>query len=265
MTVGSEYIITYKDLVDYAVNKIKASCHNIDAFSSDVPAQYKNGSVVTKASKYWSRTQNSYNGNTYRSEHTSTIKATTSDTSLAIVSTETVTSQINEFMQSRGLLTKNDTVMSFKAIINFFNNLSAFMSVKLAHIYSPVQGTRGIIFYNSGNVTYPEVSTTIYTPIYTGNKITYYKPSEPFNPETSTYTEVEIDEVQTPTDEEAIISSENLQTSVDSFINNINSLNNVHQALITLAYACSSCSSSSSSSSSSCSSSSSSFIVYMDI
>lgn len=264
MTVGSEYIITYKDLVDYAVNKIKASCHNIDAFHSSVPAQYKNGSVVTKASKYWSRTAHD-RGVQWRAEHTSTIKATTSDGTLAVVPSATVTSQLNEFMQSRGLLTKEDTVMSFKTIINFFNNLSAFMSVKLWHIYSPVQGTRGIIFYNSGAVTYPTVSTNIYTPVYTGNKMTYYKPVEPFNTEEPVYEEVEVDEVQAPTDEEADITLDNLQTTVDSFISNMNNVSNVHQALITLAYACSSCSSSSSSSSSSCSSSSSSFIVYMDI
>lgn len=263
MTVGSEYIITYKDLVDYAVNKIKASCHNIDAFHISVPAQYKNGSVVTKASKYWSRT--TQNGNTHRSEHTSTINATTSDGALAVVPLATVTSQLNEFMQSRGLLTKEDTVMSFKTIINFFNNLSAFMSVKLWHVYSPVQGTRGIIFYNSGAVTYPAVSTNIYTPVHTGNKMIYHKPVEPYNPEQPEYEEVEVDEVQAPTDEEAEITIDNLQTTVDSFISNMNNVSNVHQALITLAYACSSCSSSSSSSSSSCSSSSSSFIVYMDI
>lgn len=264
MTVGSEYIITYKDLVDYAVNKIKASCHNIDAFSSIVPEQYKNGSVITKASKYWPRTSHPW-GVQWRAEHTSTIKATTSDSALAVVPLATVTSQINEFMQSRGLLTKEDTVMSFKTIINFFNNLSAFMSVKLWHIYSPVQGTRGIIFYNSGAVTYPTVSTSTYNPVYTGNKIIYHKPVEPYNPEQPEYEEIEIDEVQAPTDEEADITLDNLQTTVDSFISNMNNVSNVHQALITLAYACSSCSSSSSSSSSSCSSSSSSFIVYMDI
>lgn len=266
MATGTNYIITYNDLVEYAITKIKSLCANIDSFKSNVPAQYKDGGVVIKASKYWPRTYVDKTSHiTQRSEHTSVLTATTTDTSLVIVPTATVNTDINNFMQSRGLYTKENVAMSLKTIINFFNNLSAFLSVKLWTIYSPIDGTRGIIFYNKNSVAYPNVSVPSYNVVYTGKTIQYSKPSEPYNGSSTTYETIKVQEVQLPTSSNTDLTDNNIQSSVQDFMSSMNSLNNVHQALITLSYACSSCSSSSSSSSSSCSSSSSSFIVYMDI
>lgn len=267
MTVGSNNIVTYSDLVNSAIVKIKALCHNIDSFSTHVPNQYKTGYTVVKARKYFPETKGGEHGGIkiWRTGHTSYIRAITNDAHLVVVSSATVENDINNFMTSRGMKAKSDTVMSFKAIINFFNNLSAFISIKTFYVYSPVQGTQGIVFYNKDSVTYPTVSMPTYTPAYTGDTVTYNKPVEPFDINNPEYIEVSVAEVQAPTDEQVTFASSQLQTSVSEFMSSMNNVSNIHQALITLSYACCSCSSSSSSSSSSCSSSSSSFIAYMDI
>ena len=268
MTVGTNRIITFGDLVAWSKDMIKGLCKNIDAFANDVPAQYRNGSVVTRASKSFSRT-NGNNNVTWRTAYTSILRSTTGDGSLVVVPSATVNSDLESFFSSRGLNTKTNTVMSTKAIINFFNNMASFMSVKLWHIYCPHEGNTSIIFYNPNAVTYPAVENLYgptYLPLPAGKTLSYFKPVEPFNTENPQYEEIALDSmVDVPSDHDAVTNDAELESSLRNFISSVGSLNNAHQALVTMSYSSCSCSSSSSSSSSSCSSSSSSFIAYMDI
>ena len=137
MTIGSNYIIKFQDLLDFATDKIKGIAKNIDNFASDVPAQYKNGQTVTLLSG---------------SPHS--LLAKTVDPSLVVVPLTTVQDDLKTFLTDRGLYARTDTVMSFKNTVNFFNNLSVFMAAKLWYIYSPHTGNRNIIFYNPNNCAF---------------------------------------------------------------------------------------------------------------
>ena len=242
MTIGSNYIIKFQDLLDFATDKIKGIAKNIDKFASDVPAQYKNGQTFTLLSS---------------TPHSLVAKVV--DSSLVVVPLTTVQNELKTFLTDRGLYAKTDTVMSFKNIVNFFNNLSVFMTSKLWYIYSPHTGNRNIIFYNPNKVTYDDIENT-YTAEYTGKQIPFYKPEEPYNGEV---TVENVNQIKDPTKDQYESTMDGLLTSVDQLVKSIHNITNSHQVLTQLTYACSS-SCSSSSSSSSCSSSSI-FIAYMDI
>ena len=207
--------ITYKDLTDYVLTLIKTKCSNIDAFASNVPSTLKNGGTWTIATKTSNKRNggdgSEANGNkpampiTYASV-TVTATGTVNDAVLSTVSNETVKSQLDSFLTSRGIATKSEEVVSFKGIMNFYNNISSFLATKLVYVTNSFNaGT--FIFYNSSASSYP--STNI-----GHNDINF--------------------------------SNDEIKTSLDDIINAINNVSNVHYASTTINYASSSSSSSSS-------------------
>jgi hypothetical protein len=222
MALVKDDLIVYQDLLDKTLDMIKSKCSNIDAFASGVPSTLKNGTTWTLAS---GTVGHNVNGST--TNHTLSTTATVSDSLLVTVPASTVKSQLQSFLTSRGIATKPDDIVSFKGIMNYYANISAFLSAKLMFVANSFSsGT--FVFYNSSNTNYPSVTA-------------------------------ETAGLNYPLSE--------VKTTLTEVMNSINNVQNVHYANTVLTYnsSCCSCSSSSSSSSSSCSSSSSSFIVYMDI
>lgn len=226
MTLATDNIITYSDLIDKTLELIKSRCQNIDAFASSVPSTLKNGASWTLSTATVSHRVSS-SGKQSSANHTLTTTATVSDSTLVTVTSDTVKSQLNSFLTSRGIYQTPDEHVSFKGIVNFYNNVSSFMAAKIMFVTNSF-GAGTFVFYNSSGSTYP--SCTVYD-----------------NLEQYTLSQV--------------------QTNVQEVLNSVNNVQNLHYATTTLTYnsSCSCSSSSSSSSSSSCSSSSSTYIVYMDI
>ena len=261
MTIGPNYICKYEDLIEYAIEQLKSKCHNIDEYSIEVPKLFTEKSlIIAQESISKVATRN----NPLRNSFTAKIDVKTSDSLLQIVSSDTITNQINEFMSERGLFAKKDTVVSFKAMINFFQNLAVFMEAKLIEVYSPYDGTDGIIFYNPDGVV-ADIDTLICIPIYYEEYITLNYPIEPFDITNPKYEKVQLRIPVNKSNEEVDISSEMFIDNVTNLLESLNSIKNIHHVQTTLTVNCCSSCSSSSSSSSSCSSSSSAFIVYMDI
>ena len=223
MPIITNNIITYQDLINKTLEMIKSKCSNIDSFASGVPSQLKNGTSWTISSA----TVSHYVKDRRNENHTLSTTATVSDSLLVTVPSTTVKSQLESFLTSRGILTKNNEIVSFKGIMNYYNNISSFLSAKLMFVANSF-GSGTFVFYNSSNTSFPTVTSR------------------------TTGLDYPLSEVK---------------TSLNEIMNSINNVQNVHYANTVLSYnsSCSCSSSSSSSSSSSCSSSSSSFIVYMDI
>lgn len=261
MTVGPNYICKYEDLIEYAIEQLKSKCHNIDEYSIEVPKLFTNKSFII-AQESISRVAS--RDHALRDGFTAKINVKTSDSLLQVVSSDTIINQINEFMSERGLFAKKDTVVSFKAMVNFFQNLAVFMEAKLIEVYSPYEGTAGIIFYNPDGVV-ANVDILVCTPTYYDEYVVINYPVEPFNINNPKYEEVQLRIPVNQSDEEISMSSEKFIDNVTNLLESLNSIKNIHHVQTTLTVNCCSSCSSSSSSSSSCSSSSSAFIVYMDI
>lgn len=260
MTLATNDVITYGDLVNYALTKIKSMCHNIGSFSSSVPAQYRTGGGEKQIASATVAKSGSA-----RPQYAAYMYAGVDDAVLTTVAESTVTNEFNSFLASRGINAKADTVVTFKLLTNFFANMAAFISAHTWIIYNPLIGTRGITFYHAGTVTYPSVSIPLHTPTYTGEQVPFYQlKNGHYDGENSVYELVGVDEPEEPGDSQSDFPKSTLLTSITEMCNAIGAIGGVHQVNMYIRYtSCSSCSSSCSSSSSS--SSSSIFIAYMEI
>ena len=155
-------------MINATIDRIIAICQNIDGWKSSVPTMYRNGQTKTYAQLSVAKTKVSHGKNTGRAAFTATLKGTVKDDMLVIVPSSTVRNQFNQFITSRGISGKPDEVMSVKAIMQFFNNVSSFIAARVFLVHSPFENIRGVIMYKGGNdVTDPDVSLKeTYTPTY---------------------------------------------------------------------------------------------------
>ena len=227
MSFSPDNKIYYKDLIDNAKNLILDICQNVDSYR-DVPEGYKSGFasgsreiVINRHNGKKGYQQSGYNYN---------ISSFTSSTNkvLNIVSSDKVISDFESFMESRGIMAKSNSPVTTKGLLNFYNNLAAFCSVRIIVVSGNPYRDRfpSAIFYNQESVSYPSVDS-----IEEGEQIT----AEDVN---------------------------SALTALTTTMNNINKGYSVRYDL--KGWSSSSCSSSSSSSSSS-SNCSSIFIAYMKI
>ncbi len=203
--------ITYQDLIDDVYKRILSMCQNIDSFKN-VPASLKQSSQYTIAS-------------TVIKKNTLTVQGTNTDSKSVVVSRSVVKKDLDNFLASRGLASKSNEVITFKGMMNFYNNIASFFATRIIFMATSFEsGT--CIFYNNqrDGVTYPSVTSALKDKDFTPDQI---------------------------------------KTSLDEMLKAINSKSKTWYPATTLSYTCSS--SSSSSSSSSCSSSSSMFIAYMEV
>ena len=271
MTIGTNYTFTYADVINATIDRIIAICQNIDGWKSSVPAMYRNGHTKTYAQLPVEEeaVSSGKKRKIGRAAFTATLQGRVNDSMLVTVSSSIVRNQFNQFITSRGISGKPDEVMSVKAIMQFFNNVSSFIAARVFLVHSPFENTRGVIMYNSGDVTYQEVSLHTYTPTYYTDDTTgvtmqtyFYKLKEPYvDDESAVYTPVLVDIPNTENLDAEFnfihdTDGADVNTSVQEFLKQLDRKENMHQALIQLVYT--SCSSSSSSSSST-------FIAYMDI
>ena len=117
MAIQTGDFIIYQDLISYVTALTASLCSNVNGFNSDVPNYIKNGITYNLATR----------GQVV-------AKATVSDSVCSVVSSSTIQSQLNSFLAARGMQTANDTVISFKHIMNFFNNIASFLAAKLTEL-----------------------------------------------------------------------------------------------------------------------------------
>ena len=265
MSTATNNIITYKDLTDYALAKIKAICCNID--TDNIPTVYKSGYSRRVKTESFPRIKGTRKNTTCMPAFTFTVDIVSQSNGISVVPMSTVTSEFNQFLIDRGINNKSDTVVTFKMITNFFNNMASFVGGHIYQVYSPYSNGVKAMVYHTGSSSMLTGVTNIanYNPVYSGKTITYSKPVEPYDPnnENQEYTDVIVNVVNPPSDEQNAFTTSQMFTAVDDLRNAFTNVNNAYQAQFQISY--SSCSSCSSCSSSSSSSSSSSFIVYMDI
>jgi hypothetical protein len=147
MTIATNQVIVYQDLLDFVLTNLKAKCSNIDTFASNVPVSLRNGSSYVLAS-------------TPGGKGTVTATGTVNDSLLVTVPTATVEQQLNDFLIARGIKNKPDRVVAFKDIMNFYNNIASFLATKLMFVSNSF-GSGTFIFYNSANNSYPSVNLNV--------------------------------------------------------------------------------------------------------
>ena len=84
--------------------------------------------------------------------------------------------------------------------MQFFNNVASFIAARVFLVHSAFENTRGVVMYNGGNVSYPAVSLTTYTPTYYTDDITgvalqtyFYKLREPYtDAESAVYDQITV-------------------------------------------------------------------------
>lgn len=218
---------------------------------------------------------------------------------LTTVTGNTIRTEFEAFLKSRGVYSQLDETVTFKDMMLFYNNVASFLASKLVYVISPHE-TGCAVFYVAGNVNYTnvniqngeiryiskdyvsrnkeksasETSNTSLKPLYRADWLSTSHGGNPVAPEKGNkYTVKSEGDFMNHsyywtgesyvTDEEYSI--DEIKTSVKDLLDAIGTKNNVHYVLTTLTYLSCSCSSSSSCSSSCSSSSSSIFIAYMDI
>ena len=92
MSLNTNSIITYADLLTYTLNTIKARCHNIDSWNASVPAQLKNGTSWTLSSANVTHTV--YDRTT--ATHTLSTTATVSDAVCSLTTSSVVQQQLTD-------------------------------------------------------------------------------------------------------------------------------------------------------------------------
>ena len=167
MAITQNTTITYADLITNVKTLLQTKCNNVGDAFNNVSNNFKNGQSYTLKTQTVQK-RNGGDGSgavgakpaypiTYK-DVTLTTTATVSDSLLVRVEWSTVEQQLNDFLQSRGILNKTNSYISFKMLMNFYNNISAFLAARLVLVgNSFVTGTK-YIFYNSGSVTYNTVS-----------------------------------------------------------------------------------------------------------
>ena len=167
MAISSNSVLTYSDLVDSVKSLIQSKCSNIGDAYNNLPANFKNGGSFTIKTQTISK-RNGGDGSgavgskpaepiTYKNV-TLTATGTISDSLLVRVESSTVISQLEDFHNSRGILTRTNTEVSFKMLMNFYNNVSAFLSERLVLVGNSFASGTKYIFYNAGTVVYPTVT-----------------------------------------------------------------------------------------------------------
>ena len=260
MAITYNETVTYQDLINDVIDKIKNLCINVDKNPSlpkelnpvGTPDDDDKERII---SQFTRKTENDcWAKFTIESKNNSLLANTLNKKVLSGANDkdpapDTVKGQLNSFLKTKGITSKTDEVITFKGLMNFYVNAASFIASRIVlvgnSLYAP-DGTEGIKFtesesmkakwsvalYNNGNVTY-------------SNSSDYWNKENNFAYGKLTYT------------------SENIKTDIVNIIRSIANPTGVEYVKATITFGC--CSSSSSSSCCSCSSSSSLFIAYMEI
>lgn len=113
--------LTYRQLYDSTLSKIKSMCYNID--SNNLPSQLKSGysAVIAQRgdARVWFNIQNP----------------------VSTVSSSTVQSDLQSFLTSRGVWTKLDQIVTPRGLLNFFSNVAVFCRSRISVVSSQLVST----------------------------------------------------------------------------------------------------------------------------
>lgn len=251
MAITYNETVTYQDLINDVIDKIKNLCINVDKNPSlpkelnpvGTPDDDDKERII---SQFTRKTENDcWAKFTIESKNNSLLANTLNKK----VTSSTVAAQLNSFLDTKGITSKTNEVITFKGLMNFYVNAASFVASRIVLVgnsfYAP-DGTEGIKFTESESMK-AQWSVALYN----NGDVTYSNSSDYWNKENNfaygklTYT------------------SENIKTDIANIIRSIANPTGVEYAKATITFGC--CSSSSSSSCCSCSSSSSLFIAYMEI
>lgn len=209
--MSDNHVITYEELVNFVLNNIKSRCDNVydETKEARLGLGFNNGDSYNLCKNGSCRTTINVTDSVCKAVHFNVVKQ-----------------QFTDFLISRGIYTKEgSSFTSVKGIMNFFNNVSSFMTTKLLLLSNETANNvvESRCFYVDTNSSFPDVNLPP-----TGVDFT----------------------------------SNDMSLTASQILKNICNTGNARSVYSNIQYISSSCSSSSCSSSS-CSSSSSSYIVYM--
>ena len=144
--VNANTLISYSEIITQFLNWIKSTCQNVDAYSSAVPAAAKSG---------YSQTYNNPVGGESRGG-TFTIRASSV---IPVVSSATIQSQLNDFLASRGLTSRENTQINITGAMQLYNNLATFAATKIVCACG-IFMTTPVYMYKSDNTSFNAVSMT---------------------------------------------------------------------------------------------------------
>lgn len=162
MSIATNKVITYNDLITSTVSYIASKCQNIGAFG--VVDGYLNGSHPSD----WNQKVIGTAPGTVKTT------MTVADNIVTSVSTSKIREQLENFLKGRNLYVATNTEISHKSLINFVSNISAFVCTKLVQvvnpfstvpggylIYVPNNGTTGITNIKTQDLLKSELKTNI--------------------------------------------------------------------------------------------------------
>ena len=153
-------VITYKKLNDYVLSIIRENCVNIESDTAN-PIKYSTSYPIDNAAIVMPRNAFSKtyvidqttlypnNANLKKDVQVSVTFNNADNTILNSVATSVVNSQLSEFLAARGLNTGDNSVVNFKTIMNYFNHISTFLSVKLVKVTSSFIPGEPMLYYDS--------------------------------------------------------------------------------------------------------------------
>jgi hypothetical protein len=237
MAINVGEVITYSDLVKLVLDSIQNRCQNID-YLRDIPSTLVNSSYTINGRVDTTLTNDGlgaqvYVNNIILQDGAVSYKVEVSKTNNPItidkvpVPLNTVRTQLNEFLESRGIAQPKETIMTQRGILNFFVNVASFVKTKVVMFGNDLTADTAVV-YVPDNKDIPDFPRN-------NSNLGDVEPSK--------------------------LSKENVSDMIEALAR----ITNYQQIYYDLTVNC--CSSSSSSSSSSCSSSSSSsiFIAYLMI
>jgi hypothetical protein len=149
MPHSENFTLTYGQLLDQAKTKILNLVQNRDGYSASVPAEIKSGYSKVYSINRWGGLVNA--GYTYKY-----VFKLLDNPKLGIATTENINREFMNFMRERGIVAKSSNKVTTRGLINFFNNLAAFCSVKLIIIDSQFAPNK-VVYYNTQDNNFPAV------------------------------------------------------------------------------------------------------------
>lgn len=137
MTISTDKQITYLDLKNKFLEIAKKNFANLESNYSNIPEEFK--PAFTRE-----LSRQNLGGVFVAIEDSSAIQQ---------VSLTEISSELNSFMSSRGINTKENSPITTKGIINFWNNAAIFCATRARMATSPYNG-QAFLIYITGEVSY---------------------------------------------------------------------------------------------------------------
>ena len=136
MSVAQNQIITYGELVQLFLDKITSLCKNVGSYSG-VPNEMKSGFTQT-----------------ITRDKSSVVINVDANTVIPTVTASTISQQLNDYLELKGVKTKANTIMTTTSLLNFYNVAAAFVTAKVVLVTSYLTSTT-VPMYKSNSTSWP--------------------------------------------------------------------------------------------------------------